>query len=197
MAATSLLELIERLLSDGDAAADFQDAPDDFLSEHGLGDLSGADVLDALSLGFDSVAPDLAVRLVLPEGDTDNASAADALGDLLDAAPADSVLEDAGADDFEFGLGDLLDGATFGSGDSDADDDVDLLDLDLDLGFDADADAGDDLDTATFDQGFGSGDLDVDHLHDLDDADDLHLAVDDHDHHHNLHHDLHHGPDGL
>lgn len=195
MAATSLLELIERLLTDGDAAADFRDAPDDFLSDHGLGDLSGTDILDALSLGFDSVAPDLAQRLVLPEGDTGDATAADALGDLLDAAPADSVLDDTGANDFDFGLGDLFDGSTFGSGDADTEDgDLLDLDLDLDLGFDLDADGANDLDTATFDQGFGSGsaDVDVDHLHDLDDADDLHLNVD---HHH--HHDLDHGADGL
>src|SRR5688572_26514873 len=130
MAAVSLLELIERLLTDGDAAAEFRDAPDQFLSDNGLGDLSGADVLDALSLGFESVTPDLAVRIVLPEGDGGNASAVDALTDLLDAAPAGSVLDDPGTEEFGFGLGEVGADAAFGSGGGDAE--SDLVDLDLD-----------------------------------------------------------------
>ncbi len=196
MAVTSLLELIERLLTDGDAAAAFREAPDRFLSDQGLDDLSGADVIDALSLGFDSVAPDLAGRLVLP-AESDDASAADAFAQLLDAAPAESVLDEARVDlDFDFGLGLGLGhdsgGSAFGDGDSDSDSDMDFGNLGLGLDVEADMGSVDDLDTATFDQGFGSGsgDLDVDGLHDLDD-----LGFDADDHHH--HHDPDHGPDGL
>lgn len=187
MAVTSLLELIGRLLTDGDAAAGFRAAPDRFLSDHGLDDLTGADVIDALALGFDSVAPDLALRLVLPAGTADDASAADTLADLLDAAPAESVLEDASGDrDLDFGFGDVLDEWTFGAGDGDVDSDHAGLELDLDL--DADLGSVADLDTAPFDQGFGSGSGEVGA--DLDDVDDLGFAADQHD-------DLNDGPDGL
>lgn len=179
MAVTSLLELIELLLIDGDAAASFRGAPDTFLSDHGLDDLSGADVIDALSLGFDSVAPDLAGRLVLP-AESDNQSAADAFASLLDAAPAESVLEGAptGRDselDFGLGLGDEPDGSAFGAGDRDTD--VDATNLELGLDFVADSGSVDDLDTATFDQGFGSGSGELD-LHDLHDPDDLSVDAD-------------------
>src|SRR5688572_13469358 len=105
MPVTSLLQLVERLLTDGDAAAAFRDSPGDFLAEHGLDDLSGADIVDALAIGFDSVAPDLAARIVLPLLDDEDASAADALTGLLDAAPAESVFDDAEAPvDLDFGL---------------------------------------------------------------------------------------------
>src|SRR5688572_26269033 len=126
MAAVSLLELIERLLTDGDAAAEFREAPDQFLSDNGLGDLSGADVLDA-----------------------------------------------PGVDEFGFGLGEVPGDSAFGAGGGDAETDADLLDLDLGLGLDTGLDSGDDLETATFDHGFGSGssDLDVDHFGDVDDLD--------------------------
>ena len=176
MPVTSLLELVERLLTDGDTAAAFRESPDEFLAEHGLDDLSGADIVDALAIGFDSVAPDLAARLVLPALDGGDASAADALVDLLDAAPAESVLDEADAPvDLDFGLGESVDTESlFGSGDGDGDT-GNLLDLDLGLNLDGDAGALDDLDTATFDQGFGSGsgDIDIDHLGDLDDVGDL------------------------
>jgi hypothetical protein len=198
MGVTSLLELFEQLLNDGDAAAHFRSAPHQFLADHGLEDLSGADVFDALSLGFDSVHPDLAQRIVLPDDPTHHATAADAFDHLLAAAPDGSVLDDSHSDlggDYDFGLGhDFDDDATFGAGHDDSAHGHDFAHLALDLGDDLlgsdDLGLEDDLDTSTFDQGFGNGahGVDVDHLHDVDD---LHVDP----HHVEQHaHDLDHGP---
>jgi hypothetical protein len=87
----------------------------------------------------------------------------------------------------DFGLGHDLDHDTFGSGHGDSGH-HDLTHLALDLG-DHLGLGDDDLDTSTFDQGFGNGahDVDVDHLHDVDD---LHAV----DPHHDTHHDFGHGP---
>jgi hypothetical protein len=202
MGVTSLLELIEHLLTDGDAAADFKSDPHHFLSDHGLGDLSGHDVFDALSLGFDSVHPDLAQRIVLPDDPTEHHTAADAFDHLLDAASHEPALDDAHDLDLghglDFGLGhDFGSHDTFGAGHGDSGH-GDLAHLALDLGDHLDPggdfDGGDDTDTNTFDQGFGNGahDIDVDHLGDVDD---LHQVDPHHDPHHA--HDLDHGPHGL
>jgi hypothetical protein len=201
MGVISLLELVEHLLSDGDAAAEFRSHPHQFMEDHGLGDLSGHDVFDALSLGFDSVHPDLAQRIVLPEDPTHHPTAADAFDHLLSSAPDGSVLDDAHIDlggDHDFGLGhdvDLGHDVTFGAGHDDTGHGLhDLAHLALDLGDHllggGDLDPEDDLDTSTFDHGFGNGahDIDVDHLHDVDD---LHV-----DPHHIVEqaHDFGHGP---
>ena len=195
MGVTSLLELIEQLLGDGDAAADFRSQPHQFLADHGLHDLSGADVFDALSLGFESVHSDLAQRIVLPDDPTQHATAADAFDHLLDTVDTgDATLDDGHADlGLDFGLGHDIGHDTFGSGDGDH---HDLAHLALDLGDHLglggdDLEHEDDLDTSTFDQGFGNGahDVDVDHLHDVDD---LHAVDPHHDVHHT--HDLDHGP---
>lgn len=103
----SLLQLIERLLSDPAAAEAFGDSPDGYLAEHGLGHLSAADVHDALSLGWDSVPPGVAARLDLPADATDSPTAGDALASFVTEGPSID-LEPAGDEaDLGFGLGQL------------------------------------------------------------------------------------------
>lgn len=103
----SLLQLIERLFADPDAAAAFADAPDSYLAEHGLGELSGADIHDALSLGFDSVPVSVAARLAVPD-EVGDGSGGDVLGGLLlDSAPDGLEADSPAAGDLDFGLGDL------------------------------------------------------------------------------------------
>jgi len=212
MGVTSLLELIEHLLTDSDAASDFKSHPHQFLADHGLGDLSGHDVFDALKLGFDSVHPDLAHRIVLPEDPTAHHSAADAFGHLLGTADtAASPFDDNHMHHVDIGVGHDLGhdgghdlghhfglGHDFGSHDTgfgaghDSGDHGHLAHLALDLGAHVAFDLpGDDTDSNTFNQGFGNGahHVQVEHLADVDD---LHTVDSHHDDHHD--HDFGHGP---
>jgi hypothetical protein len=202
MGVTSLLDLVQQLLNNGEAAHDFRAHPDRFLADHGLHDLSGHDVIDALKLGFDSVHPDLAQRIVLPDDPTHHhVAAADAFNHLLDAAPEHSVLADAhdvgSHHDVDlghgFGLGhDVHHGhdATFGAGHDDGGGHeghghvADLTHLALDLGAHMAMGPEHDLGISAFDQGFGHGahHVDVDHLHDVDDLHGDTHHVDEHAH---------------
>lgn len=168
----SLLQLIERLFADPDAAAAFADAPDSYLAEHGLGELSGADIHDALSLGFDSVPVSVAARLAVPD-EVGDGSAGNVLGGLLlDSAPAGLEFDDGpAAGDLDFGLGDLeLDlGGTVGAAAEDVDDELSDIDVDGDVSLDGPA-------GPAFGGGAGS---DVDGGDPLSDIDDPSLQEDD------------------
>lgn len=138
----SLLQLIERLFADPDAAEAFADAPDSYLADHGLGELSGLDIVDALSLGFESVPPAVAARLAVPDAVGDGSG-----GDVLSRLLLDSAPEGLELEPGEFEAADL----GFGRGD-----------LDLDLGG-TDADALDDMqDGDDLDSGDGAGAFPID-----------------------------------
>lgn len=165
----SLLGLIERLLTDPGEAAAFGDSPDGYLAEHGLGDLSAADVHDALSLGWDSVPTAVAVRLDLPPDAAGSATGGDALASFITDVPTIDLEPSGDADgDLGFGLG-QVDGA----------DNVEFAPDSTDAG---DVPADDSLfETVDFGSGFDSGhagdplaDLEVDvDEQPLDDGDDL------------------------
>lgn len=156
---TSLLELTTRLIHDESARSAFSADPDGFLAEHGIVDLSPADVSDGLGHVADALPPHLAVQLASP-GDGD-------VGTLVEQF---RVVSDVDAD---FVLPELEPDADFLVGDHevvgdepDVDPDVDphgvlddapespgaVADADDSSGDPAGVDVGD-----TADAGFGSG----------------------------------------
>lgn len=106
---TTFLDVVELLLTDGDAKANYSADPGGFLNEHGLGGLDSADVADAMLYASDSLPLPVATQLD-PEAGLDSAAALDleAGGLSLEreaydaAAEQDAVDEDALGDDVDF-----------------------------------------------------------------------------------------------
>lgn len=104
VATTSLLELLSMLTGDPTARAAFDTDSEGFLAQHGLADLDAVDLLDALSLGWSSVSPDIAGQLS-PATSATTTSLTEALSQVL-TPPDDSVdLDGPTAFDFDFGSG--------------------------------------------------------------------------------------------
>ena len=75
-AMTTFLEVVELLLTNDDAKADYSADPGGFLNEHGLGALDSADVADAMRFASDSLPLSVATQLD-PEAGLDSAAALD------------------------------------------------------------------------------------------------------------------------
>lgn len=102
---STFLDVVELLLTDGNAKDAYSADPNGFLNEHGLGDLDSTDVADAMLYASDALPLPVATQLNPSEG-LDSAASLDlATQDLsLEREAYDAPLDDA-ADDM--GLGDM------------------------------------------------------------------------------------------
>jgi len=122
-AMSTFLDVVELLLTDGDAKAAYSADPGGFMNEHGLGALDSADVADAMLFATDSLPLSVATQLD-PEAGLDSAAALDldAAGLSLEREAFDEPLDGDAADS------DLRDDVDFDTPDGTDVDAVDLLD---------------------------------------------------------------------
>lgn len=118
---TTLLALVEALARDPEAKADYAAGPDAFLQRHGFGDLSPADVNEAV-LHASNTLPAPAAAQVEPDGGLDSVAAVDPTA--FEPEPGADYEEDLFGHDPGDGFDDAVSGA---DGDEGATDEVDEL----------------------------------------------------------------------